>query len=157
MLLQILDFLFHIYDVVVKMRYMYYVVLGWSVWLSKTVPLHWNKILYLCTINRKVTVYDRSRSFSLWEVKVIDIMSLTNCQSICDFQFAFHFRADLLIRKIYGLCEKQVLFCSYKLMCGLLFSNVSHTHQCRDTIEILTFIGIFERSEFLYSNDLTGS
>lgn len=54
-------------------------------------------------------------------------------------------------------CEKQDLCCSYKLMCGLLFSNVSHTHQCRDTIEILTFIGIFARSEFLYSNDLTDS
>ena len=107
--------------------------------------------------------FERSRSFSLWEVKVIDIMPLTNCQSICDFHFAFHFRADLHMRKIYGLLnlcsvKSKICFaCSYKLMCGLLFSNVSHTHQCRDTIEILTFIGIFARSEFLYSNDLTGS
>ena len=119
MLLLIIDFLFHIYDVVVKMRYMYYVVLGWSVWLSKTVPLHWDIISYLCTINRKVTVYERSRSFSLWEVKVIDIMPLTNCQSICDFHFAFHFRADLHIRKIYGLLN----FCSVKSKICVVLTN----------------------------------
>lgn len=145
----------------VKIRNMYYVVLGWSVWLSKTVPLHWDIISYLCTINRKVTV---------WEVKVIQFMrgqghwynatdKLSEYMwfSLClSLQSRFAYEENIWSFE-FLFCEKQDLCCSYKLICGLLFSNVSHTHQCRDTIEILTFIGIFARSEFLYSNDLTDS